>query len=117
MLYTLHKPYTKHYTHYTHYTDLKPENLIFCNDDEVSPLKLADFGLAAKVDGLNLTGKCGTVQFMAPEIIKKELNGKPVSKYHISRWSHRLSKLGRFSVNTTQVVLNEYTFWLILTIY
>lgn len=61
--------------------DLKPENLIFCNDDEVSPLKLADFGLAAKVDGLNLTGKCGTVQFMAPEIIKKELNGKPVDMW------------------------------------
>lgn len=48
--------------------DLKPENILFQYKDDITSLKLADFGLAAFIDQTPyLYAKCGTPGFVAPE--------------------------------------------------
>ena len=48
------------------------ENLIFEREDDLSSIKLVDFGLSGKAKPLrDLTAHCGTLIFMAPEIALK----------------------------------------------
>ena len=50
--------------------DLKPENIMFRKENDINSLVLCDFGLAGEIIGNNLIeSKCGTLIFMAPEII------------------------------------------------
>ena len=49
--------------------DLKPENLLI-NENNI--LKLCDFGWSVKLNNNKRTTFCGTVEYMAPEIIKKQ---------------------------------------------
>jgi serine/threonine protein kinase len=48
--------------------DLKPENLLF-KDDDISSLKIVDFGLADKYRGIPLKMKCGSPGYVAPEVL------------------------------------------------
>lgn len=49
--------------------DLKPENILFVNMNRNS-LKIADFGLATKVDVITYHySKCGTPGYIAPEVL------------------------------------------------
>jgi serine/threonine protein kinase len=51
--------------------DVKPKNILFVtsmNGDQAVRVKLCDFGLSCCVD--NAKGSCGTMQYMAPEILK-----------------------------------------------
>jgi len=50
--------------------DIKPENLVFLNDS-LSPLKLCDFGLSKVIDDGTDT-PCGTVGYLAPEVVKEQ---------------------------------------------
>lgn len=62
--------------------DVKLENiLIHRANDSSQVLKLADFGLAIRLDG-KLNQKCGSPIYVAPEI----LNGKPYG-YEVDVWS------------------------------
>lgn len=59
--------------------DLKPENLLMASKDEKAPVKLADFGLSTVADNDQmLKTSCGTLTYVAPEILKGEKYGKPV---------------------------------------
>ena len=49
--------------------DLKPENLLYETEDEHSPIKITDFGLARFVLNELATTACGTPNYVAPEII------------------------------------------------
>ena len=49
--------------------DLKPENLLI---DENNILKLCDFGWSVPINNNKRTTFCGTVEYMAPEIIKNQ---------------------------------------------
>ncbi len=52
--------------------DLKLENLLLATPDDITRVKIADFGLAKKaVDGMNTI--CGTPQYVAPEVIQVRL--------------------------------------------
>jgi calcium-dependent protein kinase len=55
------------------YRDIKPDNFLFQTDDEDSPLKATDFGLAGKLPpkGETLARRCGTPSYMAPEVIER----------------------------------------------
>ena len=49
--------------------DLKPENLLI---NEKNIIKLCDFGWSVQLNNNKRTTFCGTVEYMAPEIIKKQ---------------------------------------------
>lgn len=52
--------------------DLKLENLLLVSQDDITNIKLADFGLA-KVSAANqaMQTVCGTPQYVAPEVINE----------------------------------------------
>merc|ERR1719150_2668986 len=51
--------------------DLKPDNILFVNKSETSPIKMIDFGMSKVLPRLrSLRELCGTPYYTAPEIIK-----------------------------------------------
>ena len=63
--------------------DLKPENLLYANEDEMSSIKITDFGLARFVEGEMATTACGTPNYVAPEIIAGNGYSKEVDYWSI----------------------------------
>ena len=63
--------------------DLKPENLLYCNDEEMSSIKITDFGLARFVQNEMATTACGTPNYVAPEIIAGNGYNKEVDYWSI----------------------------------
>ena len=48
-----------------HYSDLKPQNLLLQNKDDVASIKVADFGFACRVHTpQSLTTRCGTPRYV-----------------------------------------------------
>ena len=59
--------------HYLHsneivHRDLKPDNILIADPEDLSSIKVADFGLSAKYDH-NDSDQVGTLIFMSPELI------------------------------------------------
>ena len=55
--------------------DIKPENLLL-NDKKV--LKLCDFGCCTQIDNKYTNDFCGTIEYMAPEMLRRENCGAKV---------------------------------------
>ena len=54
--------------------DIKPENIMFSKENDLSSIKIVDFGLSARnFDKLMNNDYCGTYIYMAPEQIEKKL--------------------------------------------
>uniref|UniRef100_A0A7S0WMQ4 Non-specific serine/threonine protein kinase n=1 Tax=Pyramimonas obovata TaxID=1411642 RepID=A0A7S0WMQ4_9CHLO len=55
------------------YRDIKPDNFLFLNTRQDSPLKATDFGLATYyTPGEVLTRRCGTPSYLAPEVVMRK---------------------------------------------
>jgi serine/threonine protein kinase len=52
--------------------DLKPENIMFKEKDDLTSLKIVDFGLAVYSNDNRESLKCGTTIYMSPELINKQ---------------------------------------------
>ena len=63
--------------------DLKPENLLVSYQQNEPCLKLADFGFAAHTFGQDLTKDCGTLDYIAPEILQQQCYGKAVDMWSV----------------------------------
>lgn len=58
--------------------DIKAQNIMFSNSDDLTSLKLIDFGLSAQADAqkASLSRAMGTAAYLAPEVILGEYNEK-----------------------------------------
>ncbi|KAJ3291293.1 calcium calmodulin-dependent protein kinase type 1G [Borealophlyctis nickersoniae] len=64
--------------------DLKPENLLMASKAPNAHVKLADFGLSTVMTNESmLSTKCGTLTYVAPEVLKGLDYGKPVDLWSI----------------------------------
>ena len=81
--------------------DLKPQNILFLNENPESPIKIVDFGISKIYDpslsslreefgetkNTKMTSRVGTIHFLSPEVIK----GKYTEKCDIWSWSNFVS--------------------------
>jgi calcium/calmodulin-dependent protein kinase I len=59
--------------------DIKPENILISNLDDLSTIKIVDFGLSAQYFEINEEYDfCGTLIYMAPEQIEKKFYSKSI---------------------------------------
>jgi calcium/calmodulin-dependent protein kinase I len=63
--------------------DLKLENLLLAHEGDDAPIKLADFGFATFAKEESLTQVCGSLDYIAPEILLHEHYGKPVDMWSV----------------------------------
>jgi len=49
--------------------DLKPDNLLLSSPQDDAHVKITDFGLAKRTNGQSLYDACGTIMYLAPEMI------------------------------------------------
>ena len=87
---------------YLHYTcdichrDVKPENIMFSNKDEITGLKLLDFGLSSdRFESKNYLENCGTLIYMAPEQINKIIYSKAVDVWSVGIILYMLLNKGK----------------------
>lgn len=67
------------------FIDLKPENLLYLTRHPDSPLVLADFGTAEKLDSPSgvLTTMVGSFGYAAPEVMEKKEHSKPADMWSL----------------------------------
>eukprot|EP00928_Gymnodinium_smaydae_P034589 TRINITY_DN24477_c0_g1_i1.p1 TRINITY_DN24477_c0_g1~~TRINITY_DN24477_c0_g1_i1.p1 ORF type:complete len:266 (-),score=51.71 TRINITY_DN24477_c0_g1_i1:1152-1922(-) len=59
--------------------DVKPENIAIGSDDSA---RLIDFGMAARLsDEVEMSNRCGTLGYMAPELFFNDVHGLPVDLF------------------------------------
>ena len=63
--------------------DLKAENLLYHTKENNSKIMISDFGLSAMEDTDIMRTACGTLGYVAPEVLSKKPYGKPVDVWSI----------------------------------
>ena len=64
--------------------DIKPENILLTDESEIPTIKLADFGLSKLVGPTDtLTTACGTLAYVAPEVLLQKPYSKPVDVWSV----------------------------------
>lgn len=60
------------HTHQIIYRDIKPENIVLANEDDLDSLKLIDFGTAERIDSNRIFNiPLGTIYYVAPEVLRR----------------------------------------------
>ena len=87
---------------YLHYTcdichrDVKPENIMFTNKNDINELKLLDFGLSSdSFESKNYLENCGTLIYMAPEQINNLIYSKAVDVWSVGIILYMLLNKGK----------------------
>ena len=76
--------------------DLKPENILLGNSEDLTSIKIIDFGLSVKFNDVNknLYLNCGTPLFIAPELKKYKIYSKPVDIWSCGIIFYELCTMG-----------------------
>ena len=87
---------------YLHYAcdichrDVKPENIMFANKNDINELKLLDFGLSSdSFESKKYLENCGTLIYMAPEQINKIIYSKAVDVWSVGIILYMLLNKGK----------------------
>ena len=91
-----------HALSYLHYTcdichrDIKPENVMLNEKNNISLIKLVDFGLSSdSFEAHNILNNCGTLIYMAPEQISKKIYSKAVDIWSVGIILYMLLNKGK----------------------
>lgn len=82
----------------TVHRDIKPENVLLERPNDLSSIKLADFGLSIKAGfekTMSLNVKCGTPAYMAPEMFIDNTYTKVIDMWSIGVIFYRLLNKGK----------------------
>ena len=89
--------------------DLKPENIMFRKENDINSLVLCDFGLAQQITGSSFVeSRCGTLLFMAPEIINKRSYDSLVDIWSIGIIMYILESGGSHPIYEKKMSQMEY---------
>lgn len=84
------------HSHEICHRDIKPENIMLSKNNDLSSLKLIDFGLsAARFDSYDESEYCGTLLYMAPEQIENKIYSKSIDIWSIGIILYMLLNHGR----------------------
>lgn len=87
--------------------DIKPENIMFKDLNDLTSLKIADFGLATVIkDKENF--KCGTVIYMAPEIIDKKYYDQSIDIWACGYLLYILCSGGKHPIFINNMGIDNY---------
>jgi len=81
--------YYLHQSNYIYY-DLKPENILVAEKDGQPVIKLIDLGFARHVNDDKIPGITGTMQYIAPELLKKEAYDHRIDLYSLGILLYRV---------------------------
>lgn len=79
------------------YCSYKIENILLADDDDLSSIKIVDFGLSAKLEinaNKNIKAQCGTLLYMAPEMFNKPSYTKSVDIWSCAVIMYMMFNLG-----------------------
>jgi serine/threonine protein kinase len=89
--------------------DLKPENILVADPNDMSSIRLSDFGLSIKLSS-TLSKQCGTQIYMAPELLDGKVYSKPVDIWSAGVIFYMLLHQGKhpyFSPGDTSILMRE----------
>jgi serine/threonine protein kinase/tetratricopeptide (TPR) repeat protein len=72
------------------YYDLKPENILISHSNSKPLIKLIDFGLARHINKLTDNNIIGTAEFIAPELLRREVHDHRVDLYSFGMLLYRM---------------------------
>ncbi|EAR91623.3 Serine/Threonine kinase domain protein (macronuclear) [Tetrahymena thermophila SB210] len=83
--------------------DLKPENILLADPNDLTSVKVADFGLgiqySTEMTYRSFLQQCGTVLFMSPEQLKNQPYSKPVDLWSCGIIMYMILSMGRHPFN------------------
>jgi serine/threonine protein kinase len=87
------------------------ENILVADPHDLSLLKITDFGLSTQLDSQfprSVTLQCGTLIYMAPEILFRYTYTKSVDIYSCSIIMYMLFQNGKHPLYTPKMSADEY---------
>ena len=90
--------------------DIKPDNILFKDENDLNSICLCDFGMACRFSNyeLSMQEKCGTLIFMAPEVISKANYDHLVDSYSVGIIVYLLASGGVHPIYKHGMSSSEY---------
>ncbi len=87
------------------------ENILVCDPHNLATLKITDFGLSTQLDAQvprSVTLQCGTLIYMAPEILFRYTYTKSVDIYSCAVIMYMLFNQGKHPIHQPKMTPEEY---------